>query len=132
MPELMFTFTAAAPWLGLSLLALILLANAYGVLDQSVAVRELAAEGVPTAPARAMVAAERTLQFVAVPVLFVELLRPFAAILLRLFLIGASLAAHAFWSTPTSLPGEHDRQLANFLKNIAIVGGLLLADGWRT
>lgn len=128
MADLLHTFAAAAPWLGLSLLAAIFLANALGVVDQSVAVHELAATGVPNHAARWMVGAGRLAQLCAVPCLFFPSTRLFAAGVLIVFLIGATIAAHAFWKAPAD---ARDRQLANFLKNVAIVGGLVLAAGWR-
>jgi putative oxidoreductase len=128
MSHWMDTLTAVVPWAGLALLGLIFVANALGVLDQSVAVRELAATGLPEPAARVMVTLGRVLQLLATPCLFVVAARPYAAVALALFLIGATLTAHAFWRSPTS---QRDRQLANFLKNAAMVGGLLLAAGWR-
>lgn len=127
MSELSQMFTSVAPWLGLSLLALIFLANALGVLDQSVAVRELTATGVREPMARTMVGLGRFMQLVATPCLFFQTTRLVAALALAVFLIGATHVAHAFWkATPT----DRDRQLAHFLKNVSIVGGLLLAAGW--
>lgn len=123
------SLTTAAPWMGTVLLALIFLANALGILDQTVAVRELAAMGITQPAARRMVAIGRLVQLGATPCLFVPATRPLAASLLAAFLIGATLTAHAFWM---AAPGERDRQLANFLKNVAIIGGLLIVAGWRT
>lgn len=130
MPELVNNLAAAAPWVGLVLLALIFLFNALGLLDQSVAVRELAATGLPAAVASAMVRAGRLLQLTATPCLFVPTLRPYAATLLAGFLVGATLTAHAFWKVPPDRPSERDRQFASFLKNVAIIGGLLVAGAW--
>lgn len=118
---------AFAPWLGLALLALIFLANALGVLDQSIAVRELATVGTRPFAARMMVATGRIVQLLAAPCLFIEAARPVAALILAAFLIGATLAAHRFWRADAS---SRDHQLANFLKNVAIVGGLVLAASW--
>jgi len=129
MPELAHSLTSAAPWVGVVLLGLIFLANALGVLDQSVAVSEVVGAGLSKASAERMVAAGRMLQLTATPCLFINSVRPYAAVLLALFLIGATTTAHAFWRAP---PHEQDRQRANFLKNLAIVGGLLLAAGWRS
>lgn len=117
-----------APWAGLSLLTLIFIANATGMLDQSVAVSELTATGVGERSARTMVGLGRLVQLVASPCLFFHATRPYAAMALVLFLIGATVAAHAFWN---AAPRDRDRQLAGFLKNVAIIGGLLLAAGWN-
>lgn len=120
-------FAAFAPWLGLCLLALIFLANALGVLDQSVAVRELVHAGSSPAAARMMVAGGRVVQLLAALCLFIDTARPIAALVLAAFLIAATLTAHAFWKADAA---SRDRQLANFLKNAAIVGGLFLAASW--
>lgn len=129
MSEVAQMIATAAPWLGLSLIAPIFLANAIGMLDQSVAVRELSAIGVDQPLARAMVGLGRLVQLVATPCLFFQTTRLVAALLLAVFLLGATYTAHRFWK---AAPVDRDRQLANFLKNVAIVGGLLLAAGWST
>ena len=118
---------AIGSWLGLCLLAMIFLANALGVLDQSVAVRELVHAGSTPAAARMMVAGGRILQLLATPCLFIDAARPIAALALAAFLIAATLTAHAFWKADSA---SRDRQLANLLKNAAIVGGLCLAASW--
>lgn len=127
MAELSQMLNSVAPWLGLSLLALIFLANAFGVPDQSVAVRELAATGVPEPAARMIVGLGRLVQLVAAPCLFFHETRPVAALVLAVFLIGATHVAHAFWR---AAPTDRDHQLAQFLKNVSMIGGLLLAAGW--
>lgn len=116
-----------APWAGLSLMALIFLANAMGLVNQSVAVRELSNTGVPPATARLMVNLGRLVQLLATPCLFFSTTRVYAAILLAAFMVGATLAAHAFWRAAAA---DRDRQLVNFLKNTAIIGGLLVAAAW--
>ena len=123
---------AFAGWIGLALLSLIFLANALGVVDQSRAVHELAEAEASLpgwlAPSPAvMVGLGRLLQLAAVPALFFTATRPFAALALAGFLVPATLTAHAFWRAP---PAERGAQLANFLKNVAMIGGLLVAAGW--
>src|SRR5262249_50784040 len=110
------------------LLAPIFLANAFGLLDQAVAVRELAATGVPAPAATAAIWLGRIVQLVGVPCLFFPQTRPYAGVVLAGFLVGATLTAHPFWKAAAA---DRDRQLANFLKNVAIIGGLMLAAGWR-
>lgn len=124
-------FREAAPLLGTALLALIFLANAFGVLDQSIALRDLTAAHVPPAPARALVLFGRLLQACAVPCLFISGTRLYAAFALAGFMVAATLTAHAFWKTPASSGASRDHQLAQFLKNAAIIGGLFLIAGWR-
>jgi uncharacterized membrane protein YphA (DoxX/SURF4 family) len=121
-----------AGWLGLGLLSLIFLANAFGIVDPARAVHELA-EAEATLPGwlapspAVMVALGRVLQLAAVPALFFTATRPFAALALAGFLVPATLTAHAFWRAG---PGERGAQLVNFLKNASLVGGLLVAAGW--
>jgi len=54
-----------------------------------------------------------------------------ACLALVAFLIRATIIAHSFWSAP---PEECGVQIVNFLKNLAIVGGLLAvgALSWRS
>ena len=113
---------------GLGLLSLIFIANALAVIDQRTAVRELAATGVPNRLAHLAVLGGRAFQLAAVPALLFTATRPFAALGLAAFLIPATLTAHAFWS---SSPEKRDMQLAGFLKNTAIIGGLILAAAWK-
>ena len=119
-------------WLGLGLLAVLFLANAFGIVDQDHAAEELAGAGLPgwpvTHPAW-LVGAGRLLQLGAAPALLFAPTRPYAALALVGFVASATLAAHAFWR---AAPSRRDQQLANFLKNGALIGGLLLAAGWRT
>ena len=118
-------------WIGLTLLSIVFLANAFGIVDQSRAVSELEAAGLPAAlapRAELLVWAGRLLQLLAVPALFLGATRPFAALALAGFLALATLAAHAFWR---AIPEERSAQLANFLKNLSLIGGLLVAAGWR-
>ena len=128
MPDLQRQLLAIAPWAGTCLLSLIFLANALGVLEQSIAVRELSAVGVPESLARIAVLSGRLLQLLATPCLLFPLIRPYAAFALAAFLVGATMTAHAFWN---AAPEDKDRQLAGFLKNVAIIGGLFLAAGGR-
>lgn len=116
-------------WIGLALIALVFLANALGVVDPSGAVRDLVGAGFDERGARRAVAGGRVFQLVAAAALFVPRLRPFAAGGLAVFLIAATLTGHAFWRKP---PAERDGAVIGFLKNAAIVGGLILAAGWRT
>jgi putative oxidoreductase len=67
--------------------------------------------------------AGRALQLVAGIALVLGWHERIAALPLALFLIPATLTAHAFWASPGA---EFQGQLVNFLKNLAMFGGLCL------
>jgi len=46
-----------------------------------------------------------------------------AAIIVAVFTVGATLAAHRFWEAD---PANMQNQLNNFLKNVSIIGALLM------
>src|SRR5256885_16987767 len=108
-------------WIGRVTLALIFLCNALGVVDQTRAATELAAHGAPVALVPTLIMAGRALQLVAGIALVIGWHERLAALCLALFLIPATLAAHDFWAYHGP---ELQGQLVNFLKNLAIVGGL--------
>lgn len=108
-------------WIGRTALALIFLLNALGVVDQTRPASELLADGAPAALVPIMIIAGRALQLVAGIALVIGWHERLAALFLALFLIPATLTAHDFWAYHgPDLQG----QLVNFLKNVAIVGGL--------
>src|SRR5712692_3641232 len=108
-------------WIGRGALAVIFLLNGLGIVDQSRAAQELTAHGAPAALVPIVMMAGRVLQLVAGTALVVGWHERVAALLLALFLVPATLTAHAFWAYPgPALQG----QLANFLTNVALVGGL--------
>jgi putative oxidoreductase len=105
------------------LVAVIFLLNGFGVIDQSVPLKELATTGVPVDLASLMVMGGRGLEIVAGLALVFGMYTQFAALALFAFLIPATLTAHAFWKavgTPM-----FQGQLVNFSKNLAMMGGLL-------
>ena len=106
-------------------LALIFLCNAVGVVDQTRAAHELAAHGAPAALVPALIMAGRALQLVAGIALVIGWHERLAALFLALFLIPATLAAHDFWAYHGS---ELQGRLANFLKNVAMFGGLIFVS----
>lgn len=115
-----FLFLAAK-----ALIALIFLANAFGIVDQTQPERDMEAEGVPHPLAHLATWGGRTLQLVACGGLFTSYDR-WAAGALALFLVPATLIAHHFWGIP---PEVRSRQLTQFLKNAALLGGLLAVAG---
>src|SRR2546428_1049720 len=108
-------------WIGRTALALIFLFNALGIVDQTRPAHELAAHGAPAALVPTLIVAGRVLQLAAGIALLIGWHERIAALLLTLFLIPATLAAHDFWA---SHGPEFQGQLVNFLKNFAIFGGL--------
>src|SRR2546428_3093707 len=112
-------------WIGRTALALIFLFNALGIVDQTRPAHELAAHGAPVALVPTLIMAGRALQLVAGIALVIGWHERLAALCLALFLIPATLAAHDFWAYHGP---ELQGQLANFLKNVAMFGGLIFVS----
>jgi putative oxidoreductase len=108
-------------WIGRGALALIFLLNGLGVVDQTQAANELVAHGAPAALVPLLMTSGRVLQVVAGAALVVGWHERVAALVLALFLVPATLTAHDFWAYRGA---ELQGQLVNFLKNVAMVGGL--------
>jgi putative oxidoreductase len=102
-------------------LALIFLLNGLGVVDQTRAAHELLAHGAPAALVPFLMTGGRVLQVVAGAALVVGWHERVAALLLAFFLVPATLTAHDFWAYRGP---ELQGQLVNFLKNLAMLGGL--------
>lgn len=107
--------------LGRTALALIFLANGFGIVDQRRAAHELEARGAPAALVPLLMMGGRVLQIVAGVALVIGWHERVAALSLALFLVPATLTAHNFWAYPGP---ERQGQFANFLKNVAMWGGL--------
>jgi putative oxidoreductase len=103
-------------------IALIFLANGLGIVDQTRAASELAAHGMPEALVPAFMLGGRALQIAAGAALVIGFHERLAALALAAFLVPATLVAHDFWASPEA---ERGAQLVNFLKNTAMLGGLL-------
>ena len=104
------------------LISVVFFLNAFDVLDQARPLHEMVERGVPAAIAPAAVWAGRILQLFAGTALLLGFQKRLAALALAAFLIPATLIAHPFWvylGTP-----DLQNQLANFGKNLAIIGGL--------
>jgi putative oxidoreductase len=103
-------------------LALIFLMNGLGIVDQTRAASELVAHGMPQAFAPLFMLGGRVLQVLAGTALVLGVKERTAALALAAFLVPATVVAHGFW---TAGAGDFQPQLVNFLKNVAIIGGLL-------
>jgi uncharacterized membrane protein YphA (DoxX/SURF4 family) len=106
-----------------ALVALVFLLNAFGIIDQNVAIHELIERGVPEAVAPTLMAFARTLEAVAGTGLALGIFPQLSSVGLIAFLIPATVVGHPFWiagSAPVFMS-----QLVNFSKNLAILGGLL-------
>src|SRR5262245_45386871 len=118
------TVFRAALVVGKTLVALIFLLNALGVVDQAGAARELAAFGMPRRWVPFALWTGRAVQLVGVVllVLWSDWLAALGCVMLAAFLAQATVVAHPFWSATGD---ARTPQLVNFLKNVAIIGGLL-------
>jgi putative oxidoreductase len=105
------------------LVAIIFLLNGLGLISQAVAARELAEHGAPAAVVPFLMLCARTLQFVAGVGLAFGIYPRLAAVAVVAFLVPATLVGHAFWQVAGT--AAFTPQLLNFLKNAAMVGGLL-------
>lgn len=104
------------------LLALIFLLNAVGVIDQAKPAQEMMERGVPAPVVPLLMWTGRILQFAAGLALLYGVRQRIAALALVAFLAPATLIAHPFWLDHTS---TRQLQLINFMKNLAMIGGLL-------
>ena len=105
------------------LVAIIFLLSAIGVIDQAEVARLLVERGTPPNLAPYLVVVARSVQLIGGLALIFGFFQRAAALALIGFLIPATLVGHAFWlaaGTPA-----YEGQLINFLKNLAIGGGLL-------
>jgi putative oxidoreductase len=105
------------------LVALVFLANGFGIIPQTAPAKDLADHGTPAALVPLLVDAGRGVEIVAGFAMLLGFYPRIAAMLLIFFLVPATLVAHEFWravGTPAYVS-----QLLQFLKNTAITGGLL-------
>jgi putative oxidoreductase len=105
------------------LISIIFLLNGLDIIGQTLAVHEMAAHGVPMSLIPILILGARALQLTAGVALVLGVYPRVSAIALLLFLIPATLMAHAFWQvTGTPL---YPVQLINFFKNVCMAGGLV-------
>jgi len=111
------------------LVSMIFMMTALNIIGQALAEHELAANAVPASLVGLMIMAARTLQLVAGLCLILGIYPRISALALLLFLIPATLMAHAFWQDMgTSL---YPVQLINFFKNVCMAGGLIFISVTR-
>ena len=117
--------TPAGQVTGRALIALLFIVSGLQKATDFAAVAEwMASEGLPFASLA--LAATIVLEIVGGLALAVGVaVRP-AAWTLGVFVVAASVVFHAFWSVPAEQLAD---QLSHFLKNAAILGGLLLVAG---
>ena len=105
------------------LISIVFLLNGLNIVSQSLAAHEMAAHGVPVSLVPMMILGAQALQLVASIGLIFGIYPRLSALALLLFLIPATLMAHAFWQAAgTSM---YTVQLVNFLKNVCMAGGLV-------
>ena len=105
------------------LISIIFLLNGLDIIGQTLAVHEMAAHGVPLNLIPTLIMGARALQLIAGVALVLGVYPRLSAIALLLFLIPATLMAHAFWQVAgTPL---YQVQLINFFKTVCMAGGLV-------
>jgi putative oxidoreductase len=105
------------------LISIIFLLNGLDIIGQTLAAHEMGVYGVPVILIPALIMGARALQLIAGTCLVLGIYPRVSAIALLLFLIPATLMAHAFWQvegTPLYMA-----QLINFFKNVCMAGGLV-------
>ena len=112
------------------LVALVFLANGFGVIPQTQPAKELAEHGAPVALVPPLMLVARAIEIVGGFALMFGIYPQIAAIAVIAFLVPATFVAHDFWravGTPAYVP-----QLLQFLKNAAMTGGLLFIAATRS
>jgi putative oxidoreductase len=105
------------------LISIIFLLNGLDIIGQALATHEMIEHGIPVSMVPIMIMGARALQLIAGTALVLGIYPRVSAIALLLFLIPATLMAHAFWQvsgTPLYMV-----QLINFFKNVCMAGGLI-------
>jgi putative oxidoreductase len=105
------------------LMSIIFLVNGLNIVSQNLALHEMVGRGVPVSLAHGMILGGQVLQVLASIGLIFGIFPRLAALALILFLIPATLMAHAFWqAVGTPL---YTVQVINFCKNVCMAGGLV-------
>ena len=106
------------------MISIVFLLNALGVIDQTEAARELAARGAPSNLVPFLMLVGRSVELIGGLALAFGLFQRVAAVALIAFLVAATFVGHAFWLAAAGTP-VFVGQLISFLKNLAMMGGLL-------
>jgi putative oxidoreductase len=106
------------------MISMVFLLNALGVIDQTEAARELATRGAPSNLVPFLMLVGRSVELIGGLALAFGIFPRVAALALIAFLVAATLVGHAFWLAAAGTP-VFVGQLINFLKNLAMMGGLL-------
>jgi putative oxidoreductase len=104
------------------LTAMIFLLNGLGIISQAGAAKELVEHGAPTSLVPFLMISTRTLEVVGGFAFALGIYPRLAAVALLAFLIPATFTAHPFWQVVGT---AYTPMLLNFLKNTAMIGGLL-------
>jgi len=112
------------------LMSIVFLLNGFGIINQTVAAKELIEHGAPASVVPFLMLIARTIEIVAGFSLALGIYPRLAAVAILAFLFPATLTAHAFWQV--SGTAGFTLQLLNFSKNIAMMGGLLFIAATRS
>jgi len=105
------------------LVATIFLLNGLGIVSQAQAIKDLLDHGTPASLVPFLMLSARTLEVVAGFCLALGIYPRLAAVALVVFMVPTTFVAHSFWQVAGT--AAFTPQLVNFLKNTAMVGGLL-------
>jgi putative oxidoreductase len=112
------------------LVAGIFLLNGLGIISQVAAAKELLEHGAPAGLVPFLMLSSRTIEVVGGFCLAFGIYPRLAAFALLVFLVPATFLAHAFWQVTGT--AAYIPQLLNFLKNTAMIGGLLFIAATRS
>lgn len=116
-------------WIARVSIALVFLFNATGIIDQSKPAHEMVERGVPVAVVPFLMWGGRGLELLAGLALLFGFQQRLAALALIAFLVPATLVAHPFWLASAA---DRQVQIINFMKNLAMIGGLLFVASTLT
>jgi putative oxidoreductase len=105
------------------LIAVIFLLNGFGIISQAMAAKALIEHGAPASVVPLLMLCARTIEVVGGLSLAFGIYPRLAAVALVAFLVPSTVIGHAFWQVDST--ASYTIQLLNFLKNTAMVGGLL-------